>query len=130
MEDFASLRSIIDGSLLRALILLLTGGFQRALDSLEIPGNILCLWADCHFSGEWVQSFHQVLKGVSPKARSYCCGWWCWFPHLREFVIESLSVEERSLDEKLLHVSPDFQFFLITEFFFFLVGSKARFIER
>lgn len=47
-----------DGSLLSTLTLLLMGGLRRALDSLEIPGGILCLCTDCHFYGQRVQSFH------------------------------------------------------------------------
>lgn len=46
------LRSVIGGSLLRALILLSVGRFHRALDPLEIPGSILCFCADGHFSGQ------------------------------------------------------------------------------
>lgn len=44
------LRSVIGGSLLRALILLSVGGFQRALYPLEIPGSILCL---CRLTFFW-----------------------------------------------------------------------------
>lgn len=44
--DFASFRSVIGGSLSRALTLLLVGGFQRALDPLEVLDGILCLCAD------------------------------------------------------------------------------------
>lgn len=60
--EFCRFEEYLDGSWLRCLILLSMGGFQRALDPLEIPGSVLCLCEIAIFLGGAFRAFIRFSK--------------------------------------------------------------------